>query len=54
MEQDKYVLSVRVVGKDGKKELSYNLKIDTIEDSSEYEQYLEPVLEYRKKYGVIS
>jgi len=28
--------------------------IDTIEDSSEYEQYLEPVLAYRKKYGVIS
>jgi len=28
--------------------------IDTIEDSSEYEQYHEPVLAYRKKYGIIS
>jgi orotate phosphoribosyltransferase len=28
--------------------------IDAIEDSSEYEQHLEPVLAYRKKYGVIS
>jgi hypothetical protein len=25
--------------------------IDMLEESSEYEEYLEPVLEYRKKYG---
>ena len=28
--------------------------IDILEESSEYEQYLEPVLNYRKQYGVIS
>ncbi len=28
--------------------------IDILEQSSEYEQYLEPVLRYRKQYGVIS
>ena len=28
--------------------------IDILEESSEYEEYLEPVLEYRKQYGVIS
>ena len=28
--------------------------IDILEESSEYEQYLEPVLTYRKQYGVIS
>jgi len=28
--------------------------IDILEESSEYEQYLEPVLAYRKEYGVIS
>ncbi len=28
--------------------------IDTLEESTEYEQYLEPVLEYRREYGVIS
>ncbi len=28
--------------------------IDILEESSEYEQYLEPVLRYRKQYGVIS
>ncbi|MGI9272462.1 MAG: orotate phosphoribosyltransferase [Woeseiaceae bacterium] len=28
--------------------------IITLEESSEYEEYLEPVLEYRRKYGVIS
>jgi orotate phosphoribosyltransferase len=28
--------------------------IDILEESSEYEQYLEPVLAYRKQYGVIS
>ena len=28
--------------------------IVTLEESSEYEEYLEPVLEYRRKYGVIS
>ncbi len=28
--------------------------IDTLEESAEYEQYLEPVLAYRKKYGVIA
>jgi orotate phosphoribosyltransferase len=28
--------------------------IITLEESSEYEEYLEPVLSYRKKYGVIS
>ena len=26
--------------------------IDTLEESAEYEQYLEPVIAYRKKYGV--
>jgi orotate phosphoribosyltransferase len=28
--------------------------IDTLEESGEHEEYLEPVLAYRKKYGVIS
>lgn len=28
--------------------------IDTLEESAEYEKHLEPVLAYRKKYGVIS
>ena len=28
--------------------------IDTLEDSEDYREYLQPVLEYRKKYGVIS
>jgi orotate phosphoribosyltransferase len=28
--------------------------IDILEESSEYEQFLEPVLAYRKQYGVIS
>ena len=28
--------------------------IDILEESSEYEEYLEPVLSYRKQYGVIS
>ena len=28
--------------------------IETIEETSEYADYLEPVLEYRRKYGVIS
>jgi orotate phosphoribosyltransferase len=28
--------------------------IDTLEDSSEYEKFLEPVLEYRRKYGTVS
>jgi len=28
--------------------------IDTLEESGEYEQYLEPVLAYRKKYGVLA
>ena len=28
--------------------------IDTLEDSEEYQEYLQPVLDYRKKYGVIS
>ncbi|NIA27190.1 MAG: orotate phosphoribosyltransferase [Desulfobulbaceae bacterium] len=28
--------------------------IDTLEESAEYEEYLEPVLAYRKKYGVIA
>ena len=28
--------------------------IDTLEESGEYEQYLEAVLAYRKKYGVLS
>ena len=28
--------------------------IDILEESSEYEQYLEPVLNYRKQYGVIT
>jgi len=28
--------------------------IDILEESSEYERYLEPVLAYRKQYGVIS
>ncbi len=28
--------------------------IDILEESSEYEEYLEPVLNYRKQYGVIS
>jgi len=28
--------------------------IDILEESSEYDEFLEPVLEYRKKYGIIS
>jgi orotate phosphoribosyltransferase len=28
--------------------------IDTLEESNEYEKYLEPVVAYRKKYGVLS
>jgi len=28
--------------------------IDTLEESGEYEQYLEPVLAYRKEYGVLA
>ena len=28
--------------------------IDILEESSEYERYLDPVLAYRKQYGVIS
>jgi len=28
--------------------------IDTLEESNEYEEFLEPVIDYRKKYGVIS
>ena len=28
--------------------------INILEESSEYEQYLEPVLAYRRQYGVIS
>ena len=28
--------------------------IVTLEEASEYEKYLAPVLEYRRKYGVIS
>lgn len=28
--------------------------VDTLEDSTEYKDYLEPILEYREKYGVIS
>ena len=27
--------------------------IDTLEESTEYEQYLEPVMEYRRRFGVI-
>ena len=28
--------------------------IDTLEDSADFQEYLQPVLDYRKKYGVIS
>ena len=28
--------------------------IDTLEESTEYEQYLEPVMEYRRQFGVIA
>ncbi len=28
--------------------------VDTLEESAEYEQYLQPVIAYRKKYGVIA
>ena len=28
--------------------------IDTLEESAEYEQYLEPVIAYRKKYGIFA
>ena len=28
--------------------------VDTLEESTEYERFLEPVLDYRKKYGVIA
>ena len=34
--------------------IGLNDLIVTLEESSEYENYLEPVLEYRKKYGVVS
>ncbi len=28
--------------------------VDTLEESAEYEQYLEPVIAYRKKYGIFA
>ena len=28
--------------------------VDTLEESAEYEQYLEPVIAYRKKYGILA
>jgi len=34
--------------------IKLNDLIDILEDSEEYQEYLNPVLEYRKKYGVIS
>ena len=34
--------------------IQLNDLIETLEESSEYEQFLEPVLAYRKQYGVIS
>ncbi len=34
--------------------IQLNDLIDILEDSSEYEQYLEPVIAYRREYGVIS
>jgi orotate phosphoribosyltransferase len=34
--------------------IQLNDLIDTLEESTEYEEYLEPVLAYRKKYGVFS
>ncbi len=34
--------------------IQLNDLIDILEDSSEYAQYLDPVMEYRRKYGVIS
>lgn len=34
--------------------IQLNDLIDTLEESSEYADYLEPVVAYRKKYGVIS
>ena len=34
--------------------IKLNDLIDILEDSEEYQEYLNPVLEYRKKYGVLS
>lgn len=34
--------------------IQLNDLIDTLEESNEYAEYLEPVIAYRKKYGVIS
>jgi orotate phosphoribosyltransferase len=34
--------------------IQLNDLIDILEDSTEYAEYLEPVVEYRRKYGVIS
>ena len=34
--------------------IQLNDLIDILEDSSEYAQYLEPVMEYRRNYGVLS
>ena len=34
--------------------IALNDLIDILEESSEYADYLEPVVAYRKKYGVIS
>ncbi len=42
-------LGIRVTSIVGLRDL-----VDAIEDSSEYEAFLEPLLEYRRKYGVIA
>jgi len=34
--------------------IQLNDLIDILEESNEYEKYLEPVVAYRKKYGVLS
>ena len=42
-------LGIRVTSIVGLRDL-----VDAIEDSSEYEAFLEPLLEYRRKYGVVA
>ncbi|MDX2410988.1 MAG: orotate phosphoribosyltransferase, partial [Woeseiaceae bacterium] len=34
--------------------IRFNDLVDTLEESAEYEQYLEPVIGYRKKYGIFA
>jgi len=46
------LVAIEQTGSDGGER--YADLIDTLEDSEDYQEYLQPVLDYRKKYGVIS